>query len=27
MVSDAIAKRDVAVLNHFIADKYIKAVG
>ena len=27
MVSDAIAKGDVAALNYFIADKYIKAFG
>jgi hypothetical protein len=27
MVSDAIAKGDVASLNYFIADKYIKAFG
>jgi hypothetical protein len=27
MVSEAIAKGDVAALNYFIADKYIKAFG
>jgi len=27
MVSDAIGKGDVAALNYFIADKYIKAFG
>ena len=27
MVSDAIAKGDVAALNYFIADKYIRAFG
>ena len=27
MVSDAISKGDVAALNYFIADKYIKAFG